>query len=130
MRDREMKLTEGAAIVLILFLAFVVVCAATHFFHAFSFQWLAWCVLGYGVIVTFSREMITVRDLNDEAALGTPLSERKLRIAEILFSAPSLFIIISVLLALLFASVDTFGLLATIGSLLALEYLVKHALRM
>jgi low affinity Fe/Cu permease len=125
-----MQLTQGVAILLVLTLAAVVVSAATYFFLPFSFPWLAWCALGYGLIVTLGRELITVRDLNDEAALGTPLSERKLRIAEILFSAPSLFITISVLLALLFASVDTFGLLATIGSLLALEYLVKHALRM
>jgi hypothetical protein len=125
-----MQLTQGAAIRLILTLAALVVGATSYFFHAFSVPWLAWCALGYGAIVTIGREMITVRDLNDEAALGTPLSERKLRIAESLFSAPSLFIIVTILLTLLFASVDTFGLLASIGSLLALEYLVKHALRM
>jgi hypothetical protein len=125
-----MQMTQGFAILLILTLAALVVGAASYVFLAFSFPWLAWCALGYGAIVTIGREMIRVRDLNDEAAPGTPLSERKLQIAEIFLTLPSLFIIVTVLLTLLFASVDTFGILATLGSLLTLEYLVKHALRM
>ena len=67
----KLKLSEGAAMILILSLAFVIGCVVTHFFPAFSFPWIAWCALGYGAIVTFGREMIVVRDPSDGPAPGS-----------------------------------------------------------
>ncbi len=65
MGQSKLKLSEVAAIVLILSLALSIVCVVTHFFYAFSFPWVAWCVLGCGAIVTFWSEMIVVRDPSD-----------------------------------------------------------------
>lgn len=126
----KLKLSEGAAIILILSLAFVIVCGATHFFHVFSFPWIAWCALGFGAIVTFGRETIVVRDPDDGPEPGPIESSLNRTLVMLLFSTPAMFVAVTVSLTLLIASVETFGLLATLASVSALYFLVIHALRL
>jgi hypothetical protein len=129
MRYSELKLSEGAAIVLILSLVIGVVLAATHFFHVFSFPWIAWCVLGFGAVVTFGREMIVVRDPSDGPAPGPIESLLNSALVTLLLSTPALFVAVTVILTLLIASVDTYGLLATAASVCAVYALVIYALQ-
>jgi hypothetical protein len=129
MRYSELKLSEGAAIVLILSLVIGVVFAATHFFHVFSFPWIAWCVLGFGAVVTFGREMIVVRDPSDGPAAGQIESSINSALVKLLLSTPACFVVVTVILTLLIASVDTYGPLPTLVSAGAVYFLVKHALQ-
>ena len=124
-----MKLTEGAAILLILLLAAVVVGATSKLFHAFSFPWLAWCALGYSALVTFGRELITVRDPSDGPPAGPIESLVNATLAKLLLSMPLMFVAASIALALLVASVETHGLIATLASIVAMCLVVKNALR-
>ena len=128
MTTYKMKLSEGAAIFVILLFAGVVVFAISFTFHAFSFPWVAWCGLGFGAIVTFGRELIVVRDPSDEPASGE-IDSTLITMLSFLFSTPVLFVIVAAALTLLFASMDSFGVLPTLASVSALYFLVKHALR-
>ena len=123
-----MKLSEGAALVLILSLALAQVFVVTQFFHAFSFPWIAWNVLGFGAIFTFAREMIVVRDPSDGPAAGPIESTINATLVKLLLSTPAWFVATAVILTLLYASADTYGLIPTLGSVCAVYVLFLHAL--
>ncbi len=127
---RTMNLTAGAAAILVLSLAAAIVGFVTHFFHAFSFPWIAWCLLGFSAIITLEREMIVVRDPADGPGAGPIESRVNAALARVLLSAPSGFIAAIVVVTVLYASVDTFGLLPAFASLLALYATVHFALRL
>jgi hypothetical protein len=127
---RTMNLTAGAAAILVLSLAAAIVGFVTHFFHAFSFPWIAWCLLGFGAIITFGREMIVIRDPADGPGAGPIGSRVNAALARVLLSTPYSFIAATVVVTLLYASVDTFGLLPTSASLFALYVTVRRALRL
>jgi hypothetical protein len=125
-----MKLTEGAAILLVLILAALAVGAASYFFHAFGFPWIAWCALGYGAIVKVGGEMIVVRDPTDGPPAGPIEAFVNRTLVRLLLSTPAWFLASTVFLTLLIASAETFGLLPTSVSVTALIFQVKHSLRL
>ena len=129
MTVRKLPLTEGAAILLMLSLALLIVGFASHLFQVFSFPWIAWCALGGGALVTFGRELIMVRDPIDGPAAGKLESAVNSAIVIVLLSTPALLAVSTIVLTLLYASAGTFGLLPTVVSVIALYAMVKHALR-
>jgi hypothetical protein len=128
MGQHKLKLSLGAAILLILSLALALIFSVTQFYPAFSFPWIAWTVLGFGAVATLGRGLITVRDPSDGPVAGKIESAVNKAIAIILLSMPALFLVSTVVLTLLFASVETFGLLMTVASVLILYAVVKYAL--
>lgn len=129
MTQYKIKLSEGAAIFAILLLTGAVVLAASYFFQAFSFPWFAGCAVGYGAVVTFSREYVSVYELSEEAAAGTldrALNKALMSALTILFSTPVLFVVVAVALTLFFAFVDTYGPLPTIAVGFVLYALLNH----
>jgi hypothetical protein len=129
MGQYTMKLSEGAAIMLIVSLAVSLVFVVTHFFTAFSFPWIAWCLLGFGTILTFGREMIAVRDPADGPPPGPIENSVNYALVRFLFSMPALFVASTAFLTLLIASAETFGLLPTLASIASLVLLVQRTLR-